>query len=204
MSQDSRTLKADLASLKKSSRDTVNTLVNHRFGVPRVQFANAGGGPQSAIDGNLGDHTTLTANEVELLDLYEEIEELNLAMMTMNRISKVNEDLGARPASPTNAAAAGQTNGATAAAEIQAGQMAAAATDVFGSEEPISLSKKQGPTVRYTTDMSQINIEEENLLIEELKDKINLLTHRNKLKSLVVEKYDLIVRPAHLFLLTPF
>lgn len=187
MSQDSKPLKADLASLKKSSRDTVNTLVNHKFGVPRIQSANAGGGPQTAIDddGNFADHTVLTANEVELLNLYEEIEELNLAMMTMNRISKVNEDVGpASPTSPTTAAAGGKDTG-------------------VGSEVPTSPSKKKGPAVRYTTDMSQINIEEENLLIEELKDKINLLTHRNKLKSLVVEKYNPIVRIVYSLVLTP-
>lgn len=148
MSEPTKELKSDLAHLKKSSHALITLLLSQKFGIPRISTASSGGGDPT--EGNLdipptATHTVLTANEIELLELYDEIEELNMAMMTLNEIRKMEAEA---------------TNGS-----------------------------KGAKVVRYTTDMSEVNHEEEMLLKEELLDKIRLLTHRNKLKLLAVEKY---------------
>lgn len=188
MSLDTKSLKKDLTSLKKSSQDVMKTLVNHRFGVPRIQNAFSGGGGDGESNHNAtyygttdpdADHTVLTSNEIELLDLYEEIEELNMAMMTMNEVTKM---IDANNNNSTEEQAVVEVNDVDAEADEQAPRPAPA---------PITNKPNKKQVVRYTTDPSLINKQEEQVLIGELQDKINLLTHKNKLKSLAVEKYEL-------------
>lgn len=150
MSSDSKELKNDLDILKRSSRDLINTLYNHKFGVPRIQSSTTNG----------GDTGILTTGERELLKLYDEIEELNLAIMTLNEILKVQNKSDS--SSPS--------------------------TEPSSTEDQPKKPQQPGAVVRYTTDMSQINVAEEQQLVEALQDKINILSHRNKLKDLAVEK----------------
>lgn len=167
MSEHTLELKTDFALLKKSSRKLTDALLAQRFGVPRIHTASSGGrdpfpGPVDSTTTataaepapETAKHTVLTAQELELLELQQEIEELNMAMMTLNVIRKVeNETAGTEV----------ETNG--------------------GSES--GAAKK---LTRYTNDLSEVNAKEEELLKEELRDRIRILSHRNKLKQLTVDK----------------